>query len=132
MVPKSFSLSMANNSSLSTARRLVLCGAPAAGCATCTGTEAGGWGASAVAEPDPEKAELAGTAGAATGTPPAPAGLRSKKPAAAASVRLRPARIHHLYLVNGSGVLLGSPIPPPGPWPGLPAAWGLAEADCWP
>src|SRR6266571_4613390 len=61
--------------------------------------------------------------------------------AASTSRNVRPPRIHHLYLVSGSGVAMGLPMPPPGVglgaldsvWAPPPAImpWGLIPGCCW-
>ena len=97
-VPAIFSLSTAKSSSLSAFSRAALLS---------VGDGAKGWTV-------PPSKPGAGT------------GLRSRKAAAAAIRRITSVTMYHLYFVNGSGVAIGAPRPPPGPDPGAPAS------GCWP
>src|ERR1700744_4254716 len=114
IVPESFSLSSVKSSSLSAFSSAAFL--PAAVIDTAGFTDS-----PAVVEP-------------VASVPTAPAGLRSRNAAAIPSDSTTPPRIHHLYLLSGSGWLIGSPMPPPGPLfcaacappPAAPAP------PCWP
>src|SRR6185503_6865311 len=105
--PVSLSLSSEKSSSLSAARRAPFLLAGVAWEVGANGVR-DGWAPAVVAR----------------GTPGVPVGFRSRNAAAAAKTSASPPRIHHLYLLSGSGVLMGSPMPPPGWPPGCVPACG--------